>query len=281
MRRIIVGMDGSAGSSAALRWAAKLAVPLDAEIVAINAFANPYSEVPFDDHERMIVAREHRLATTWTDPARHIGARVTCQVRNGDPRNEVLGAATDERADLVVLGRTGDNGGPGFLHLGSVVEHAAHHLRCALAVIPPYVTGAVERVVLGVDGSVESQSAVEWCAEHAAAVHAEVLAVSVFEPDPWEVNAESDQWRADIEQRVASWTTPLHDARVEMDTIAQRDLHPADALVGIASARHADLLVAGMRGAGGFWGLRAGGVAMKLLHRAQIPLVLVPPGTPE
>jgi nucleotide-binding universal stress UspA family protein len=41
----------------------------------------------------------------------------------------------------------------------------------------------------------------------------------------------------------------------------------------------ADLLVIGTRGAGRFSGVRIGGVAMKVLHQASLPVVLVPPAT--
>jgi len=42
-RRILVGLDGSAGSARALAWAIDLAKPLDAEIVAVYVALSPLS----------------------------------------------------------------------------------------------------------------------------------------------------------------------------------------------------------------------------------------------
>ena len=49
---------------------------------------------------------------------------------------------------------------------------------------------------------------------------------------------------------------------------------PVDALV--RSGRHADLLVVGARGAGGFAGLRLGSVSRRVAARASCPVVIVP-----
>ena len=150
--RLVVGVDGSEAAAAALAWAGPLAANAKAEIVAVNAFRNPWSEMPPDEHERLLKERKEELAEAWVRPAIDAGASVRTTVLEGDPRDVVLDVAESEEADLVVLGRTGQGGGPGFLHLGSVVEHAAHHTGQPLAVIPSTATGPIGRIVLGVDG---------------------------------------------------------------------------------------------------------------------------------
>jgi nucleotide-binding universal stress UspA family protein len=57
---------------------------------------------------------------------------------------------------------------------------------------------------------------------------------------------------------------------------AVEGLHPATALLQTAEQRHADLVVVGAHGVGGL-GMRAGGVAVKVAHHAEIPVVVVPP----
>jgi nucleotide-binding universal stress UspA family protein len=278
MNRFVVGVDGSAAAAAALGWAGPLAVSAGAEIVAINAFQSPWSEVTPDDNERLVKERKDVLAGAWTRPASDAGASVRALLREGDPRDVVLETAEAEEADLVVLGRTGGGGGPGFLHLGSVVEYAAHHTRRPLAVVPSTTTAPIERIVVGVDGSPHSLEAVNWCAELARVTDSTVVAVGVREPYlEWTPSSSADNWRRDLERRIDNCVSPIRESGIMVDTVAQRDLHPADGLLGVASARRADLLVIGTRGAGGFTGLRAGGVAMKVLHRASLPVVLVPP----
>jgi len=278
MERIMIGLDGSRASQAALRWASRLAERSGAELLAVHSYRNPYAEVPPDDHDRMMAARARELADEWIRPAAELGVDVRTEVLEGDPRWALSDRVGQDPPDLLVLGRSGRGGGPGFLHLGSVVEHAAHHTTCPLAVIPPDSGAAVRRIVLGVDGSEPAAAAVAWCAELAAATGAEVLAVSVEEPiAEWTPASDAHNWRREVEREIATWTQPIVDAGVDVTPIASEHLHPADGLLGVASARDGDLLVLGTRGAGGFAGLRFGGVAMKVLHRASLPLVLVPP----
>jgi len=279
LKRFIVGVDGSDAGAAALRWTAQLAVRVGAEVLVVNAYQHPYAKVTRADRESRFDERSALLADEWVRPARDAGISVTTEVRLGDPR-DVLATADDSEADLVVLGRTGQGGGPGFLHLGSVVEYIAHHTRVPLAVIPPYVSETVDRVVVGVDGSAESSAAVIWCADLVGSMDAEVVAVTVEAPYPeWVSSSVVEGSSRDLEQLIEEWVAPISETGVTVTPVVGRDLHPADGLIGVASARRGDLLIVGTRGAGGFSGLRLGGVAMKVLHRAAIPMVLVPPAS--
>jgi nucleotide-binding universal stress UspA family protein len=277
MQNIVVGVDGSAVGRDALRWAVGVAVKSDAQIHAVNCFHDPYSEVTPENHDRLLAERESELAGRWTAIAHDAGVTLTTEVRPGDPRDVFARVTAADDVDLLVLGRTGAGGGPGFLHVGSVVEHVAHHLSVPLAVISPGASETIDRVVVGVDGSDASFAAVEWTADFAASVDASVIAVNVAEPFlEWTPADSPDNWRRDAERRINEWTAPLTDAGVTARAVAHRDLYPADGLLGVSATRHGDLLVVGTRGVGGFSGLRTGGVAIKILHRANLPLVLVP-----
>ncbi|MGK0274911.1 MAG: nucleotide-binding universal stress UspA family protein [Ilumatobacter sp.] len=277
MKQILVGVDGSAASAAALRFATQFAVGDGAEIIAVHAYQHPYAELSPDDRERRLADCSAVLDRTWVRPAIDAGVIVHQRIHEGDPR-EIVDIANFEGADLLVLGRTGSGTGPGLLHLGSVVEYAAHHVHTALAVIPPYVALPFARMVIGVDGSREAASAIDWCVDHRSTRNADVLAVFVEAPviDPIKT-PESDGWREVVEHEIVKWTSGLAEAGVSVTPIAKRDIHPADGLVGVAAAHRADVLVIGTRGAGRFSGIRVGGVAMKVLHHAALPIVLVPP----
>jgi nucleotide-binding universal stress UspA family protein len=277
MKCLAVGVDGSGVGQNALRWATDLAVRIGAQVHAINCFHDPYSEVTPENHDRLLAERERELSDEWTTIARDAGLTVTTEVRQGDPR-QVLGHMTDQdHADLLVLGRAGAGGGPGFLHLGSVVEHVAHHLSIPLAVIPPAASRVVERIAVGVDGSAGSRAAVLWTADLASALGATVVAVNVEEPYvEWTMPESPRNWRRDTEHRIAKWTAPLEAADVPVRSIAHRNLRPAYGLLEAATACHSDLLVIGERGLGGFTGMRIGGVALRVLHRADLPLAIIP-----
>lgn len=278
MERIVVGVDGSRYSDGVLTWSARLAERLGAELVVAHAVVSPWSEMRPQDWDELMEARRHSLAEEWTRPAIDAGARVRPVVRAGDPRSVLPEIAREEHAGLVALGRVGKAGGPGLLHVGSLVEHAVHNWPATpLAVVPGDVLDPPSRVVIGVDGSKGSSAAVAWCADVLPRLDADVVAVHVEEPlVEWTPGSSPDNWRRDVERRIAAWTEPLGEAGLEVHARAQRDFRPADALVGIAGATGADLLVTGMRGIGGFRGMRIGGVALKVLHRSSVPLVLVP-----
>ncbi len=282
VNRLVVAIDGSNLASRALTWACELAARTGAEIVAVHALAHRFAGVTPERSQELLEERRALVNGDWIRPALESGVSIRTEIVHGDPRSIVLESAEAEHADLTVFGRTGGDGGPGFLHLGSVVEYAAHHTRRPLAVIPADGWGSVRRIVLGVDGSTESLQAVSWCADLAAAGDLTVLAVAVKEPFlEWTPSSSPDNWRRDVEREIDQWTAPLSAAGAAVEHIAHRDLHPADGLLDVVATRQADLLVVGTRGAGGFTGLRAGGVAMKVLHRASVPLALVPPASSQ
>ncbi|MGF1599435.1 MAG: universal stress protein [Acidimicrobiales bacterium] len=274
MQRIVVGVDGSTNATDALAWATAVAEGVGAGVVAVTAFDKPSIEVPPEDRHQLRAEREAEL-DRWI-AAVDGTAEVRRVVSDGDPRQVILGEALATAADLVVLGHAGASGGPGFLHLGSVVEYAAHHTAVPLAVIPAGWRSPPERVVIGVDGSAESLAAIAW-ASSMAPLQPAVTAVQVAEPLlEWTPASSPDNWRRGVERDLAQWTTPLTEAGLSTTVVAKRRLHPADGLLAVAEERAADLLVVGTRGLGGFRGLRAGGVALKILHRTGLPLVLVP-----
>jgi nucleotide-binding universal stress UspA family protein len=272
MSHFVIGMDGSAGSAAALRWAAQLAAPVGADLRLVNAYHRRFAEVPPDDLTQAL-AEQEQLLTEWARPVVDLGLTVDTHVEESDPR-DLLDRSADG-AELVVLGRSGSGSDPGLFHVGSVVEHLAHHCSTPLAVIQRYDTGPTERIVLGVDGSPESDAAIRWCAQYAPALDARVQAVHVHE---WASRQPpTDDERRVFEDPIVEWIEPLRAAGVDAAPLALEDLHPADAIVGVAARHRNSLVVIGTRGVGGFTGLRIGGVAMKVLHRATTDLVMVPP----
>ena len=277
MKRVLVGMDGSSGSADALLWSSRLAAECKAEVVAVTAFRPRQAEVAPSDLVRLRDEQRRVLDEEWVAPARAIRP-VRTMVTDGDPREALIAIADMEEADLLVVGAAGSGSGPGFLHLGSVAEYLIHHATRPLAVIPPGTRASVTRVVVGVDGSARNAVAVRWTAALAASLGVPVTAVAVEEPlFEWTRSTSSDNWRRAVEEDIRKeWAAPIREAGVDLKVSAVRDLHPAEGLLRAAADVQADLLVVGARGLGGFLGLRAGGVAIKIVHHSGIPVVLVP-----
>lgn len=132
--RIVVGVDGSEQSKAALRWARRIAAPLAARIQAVTAWEYPtmYGGPMYVEDYRPDLDAEKVLGDTLDEV--FPGDRpsdLEAVVRQGPPRQVLLQAAVD--ADLLVLGSRGHGGVAGLL-LGSVSAHCAEHAPCAVLV---------------------------------------------------------------------------------------------------------------------------------------------------
>ena len=277
MKRIVVGMDGSASARDALQWAAALARSTGAEIVAVNAHVPMQSEMRPGYLERLRDERAQELEQWCAQTLDDVDSSLV--VKDGDPR-DVLPAALEELdGDLLVVASRGEGSrGPGFLSVGSVVEFLAHHLERPLAVITPGAPPAITRAVIGVDGSDHGRHAIEWTAAVATATGAHVTAVAVAEPGhPISTIDEDADWQLASERVLANeWAEPLAALGDRFSAVVSRAAPVADVIVDEAAGADADLVVAGARGVGGVTGLRIGGTALAILHRADRPVVLVP-----
>jgi nucleotide-binding universal stress UspA family protein len=125
---------------------------------------------------------------------------------------------------------------------------------------------------------------VKWCADHAGALDAEVVAVHVLDlplyaapgialvPMPPPSAAQHDEL-LDVVQR--DWCKPLADAGVEFRALVTEG-SPALVLSEVARHENAEMIVTGRRGRGGFSELVLGSTSHALTHHADRPLVIVP-----
>lgn len=278
MERIVVGTDGSPGAANAMRWAARLAACHGAELVVMTGSVPAQAELPPERAKALLDDRQAQL-DEWSGAARLGDVPVRTVVEQGDPRPGILAVAEREGAALVVVGRVGASGGPGLFRLGSVAEWLAHHCDRPVAVVGAAVNLVPRRVLVGVDGSSGSRAAVEWVRRLGESAPLHVIAASVHEPLVEWTPADSPQnWRRSLEQEIVDdFAAPLVEAAMDVEVRACAGANVADALLQAADDDRADLVVMGTRGLGGFSGLRVGGVTLKVLHRADRPVVLVPP----
>lgn len=132
--RIIVGVDGSPSSIAALRYAARLARVLDAPLEAITTWVYPpYVDYALlgdwspQEHARAALDEAVTAAFGGTPPE-----RFTATTLPGSPADALIGASKD--AQMLVLGSRGHGGFAGLL-LGSVSNACAAHARCPVLIL--------------------------------------------------------------------------------------------------------------------------------------------------
>lgn len=212
----------------------------------------------------------------------------TSVLRRGRAAAEIVAEATDWQADLIVVGSRGHNALSTLL-LGSVAEEVIDRspIPVLVARLPQ-----LRRMVVGVDGSPASRSAVDFVTGHLPGPEVEVIVVDVAPPvDPWwlglgvadattyeRVLAATDAVREDgqaaAEAATRRFASERFSARVE-----HRAGDAADELVRAADKLGADTIVIGSRGQRGVIRMVVGSVARQVLRHAPQSVLVVHPTT--
>lgn len=135
--RIVAGVDGSACSKDALRWAARQAEMTGAVLEVVIGWRYPtyYGWAPgpqdfdFEDAARQALGETLDAVFGANRPA-----GLTTRVVEGHPASVLVEAAAG--ADLLVVGSRG-YGGLADALLGSVSTYCVHHAHCPVTVLRP------------------------------------------------------------------------------------------------------------------------------------------------
>jgi ubiquinone biosynthesis protein len=118
--RVLVATDRSETANRAVEWAAEMAERYDAELVLLRVVL---------DGDAVELERD------LTEYARGLGARVRTLVRHADdPARGIVDAASEEDADVLVVGSVGMQGRKEFL-LGNVPNRVSHNAPCTVVIV--------------------------------------------------------------------------------------------------------------------------------------------------
>jgi nucleotide-binding universal stress UspA family protein len=283
---IVVAFDGSADSRNGAAWAATEAAWSGAhvELLAVLDWTNEAAAVygPFvvDTHRDDALERLRSELTGEADRLRilHPTVTVSTSVRIGSPVTILVERSAG--AAMIVVGTRGVSRVAELL-VGSVSHAVAAKALCAVVVVNDRPAGAfaVGPVVVGVDGSPSSLSALSFAGDYARShgLRVDVIRACSFE---W-IGRPAFRVTNDMERLVAA-----HEYRILHEDIAKADVadgvvvtatvaytHPVRALLDASAG--ASLVVVGTRGHSSLLSLVVGSVSQALIQASTCPVLVV------
>ena len=289
--RIVVGYDGSPSSEAAALWGCTEARTHGRGLVLLTALTPPVATgglgvglppgLDILDAMEQGARAELDAACARLADGPGAGLAIEAAVAVGSPSGVLLEAS--ETASMLVLGTRGHGGFRGLL-LGSVSGQVAAHAACAVAVVRGQSVAAPTDVVVGIDGSAAAESALAYAFAAASARGLGIVAVHAWDvpaydllvvpngPVPIPLNDVADDEVRMTAEVLAGFRAEYPDVRVEERLVRSQ---PVKAILG--SCDHAAMVVVGTHGHGPAVGALLGSVSNGLLHKATVPVVVVPP----
>jgi len=283
---IVVAVDGSPASNAAVSWAAHEAAMRNVPLTVVHAVVTPtatWPPVPYPDSLAVRLEDEGRKevlhAVGLAEKAMPTDRRVAIkrELVYSTPAPALVDMSNE--AEMIVVGSSGR----GLLSravLGSVSSTVVRHANCPVAVIRDEELPDPQQgpVLVGIDGSPASELATaiafdeaSWRGVDLMALHAwsDVTMGELPELDWSAVEAASER---SLAESLAGWQERYPDVTVHR--LVVRD-QPARQLA--EKSETAQLVVVGSHGRGGLTGMLLGSVSNAVLHSVRVPVIVARP----
>ncbi|MEU4422173.1 universal stress protein [Actinoplanes sp. NPDC024001] len=287
---IVVAVDGTEYSRAAVRWAAREAQLSHRPLLVTHVMEWDWNASRYDfggghfaaaraSAENVVTRAAHEAKTAAPD------IDVDTDLQIGSPVTHLI--HTSEQAGLLVLGSRG-RGGFAALTLGSVSQRVATHAHAPVVVVRGRADIAAGPVAVGVDDAGSADEVLDTAFTAARARQTSLVAIRSYLPviplywgsnPPANVHIpeQDDAERHRLNEQLAPWRAKYPDVPVE--ALLSHD-SAAAVLSGVSKTAH--LVVVGSRGHGVIAGTVLGSTGLQLLHHADCPVLIVRPhGEPE
>ncbi|HEX6875601.1 MAG TPA: universal stress protein [Nocardioidaceae bacterium] len=282
-RRVVVGIDGSAQSDRAVRFAVIEARRRNAGILLVHAVHETapmaamlplYSVESFAEVGQRLVNDAERLALQLDGDV-----DVSTSVKAGSRVGVILDAG--EHASLVVLGHRRRTGA-GRVLTHSTTTGVAARAHCPVVSVPDCWPegGTNGRIVVGIDASEASHDALALGFQEALWRNSKLVVMHAWRlPTAYDDVAYSrlaeQEWLTSAREEMDKTLAPFREAfpTVEVDVDLRHEYAGAALL---DSTQGADLIVVGRRGHGAPLGVYLGSLARMLIREGRCPVEIAP-----
>ena len=289
LKTILLPLDGSLLAERALVYTVVLAKRCQARVVlvqAVEAHTLPGMD-PVEAQFVVTMGAEEYLRTAATR-LRAAGVETETHVYYDDPVHGILGAASRQHADLIVMSTHG-RGGLSRMLYGSVADQILRRATVPVLLIPSIVGHAwpaegPQSLLVPLDGSELSTRALQAAELLTEPFGASLTLLQVVQPVPYPLYGDGFAYVPyDEDAEVASargYLDGLATQLAEHGVPATTDVivgDPSHVIGKLAREREVDVVVMATHGHGGLNRLILGSVATATLRHITVPLLLVRP----
>ncbi|MGZ4511082.1 MAG: universal stress protein [Mycobacterium sp.] len=281
---IVVGVDGSPASDAAVRWAAHEAVMRSMPMDLVHVVARTvFSSVDGPTITQLQINEARQILATSREIAEKAAGSMPLDIRTGMQYDGIVPTLVDASTEawMIVVGSRGLDALEGHL-LGSVSSQLIHHAHCPTAIVhdPQSVQQEIRDdapVLVGIDGSPASEPATALAFDEASRRGVPLVAlhawsdVGVFAIAGMDWRKYRDEGEEVLAERLAGWHDQYPDVRVQRKLVCDV---PARWLID--ESKSAQLVIVGSRGRGGHPEKHLGSVGHAVAHSARVPVIITP-----
>jgi universal stress protein E len=267
--KILVATDGSSFSADAVKVAIAMCVKSGAHLYPFSmVLTNPEYEALAPELVQKASEDVKAHLESIVAEAAHHGVGATMLMRLGDrPDAEIVAAADEINADLIVTGQQGRRGLARMM-VGDATIRVIGAATCSVLSVPVGAAMWQNRILLGTDGSRFADAAAVSAAKIAHCCEAPITVVSALVPSHSKLRQQEGR------EAVERTTELLRQDGLDVEGVALRG-EADDVIIKLAEEKGADLIVVGTHGRTGFGKVLLGSVSERVIGKAKCAVLVV------